>query len=598
MKKYILLFTVLFASSAFAQENYLAGVGDNKITEEEFIHRYEMSIQFNKHWKTMREGLKKEFLKTLTAEKIFAAEALELQLDTLDSFKQMFHYIEKMFARDLLYTIEVKEKSKQRADELLNDFLTNNTIIYVDYLSSSNQKEIEKIYYLLNGGVDFDLISSEINKGTDSLFFGDPLFLQLIHLQDDDISEIYERNDNYFIYRVKEIKTNIGDADLPLENKFKQLEKGAKEQAEEEYYLLFMQQFFKDKTIKADGNIMRQIAENISHLALEKSSRISKDDPAVFDPDDYQIIKNIFADDLLEMEYIDLPGDAGKVKNFIYFLLHENLILSDHKVNAIAAHLNAKTKKYIEQELLAVEAINRNYHNAPAVKKNLKMWKEYLLSSAYQNHLMKNISVTDSEVEDYFNQRNYNKKVLLADIEEILIDDLDQVEVILNEFSSGASFNELSIKYSKRIWNESDGPAPGIYSVSLEGEIGEIIRGMEPEDIYGPFQVNSGYSIIRLINREEKDFEHDKEFPVLKEKLRRDLTFNKIRRSLIERTSRLAVKYSVEIDFEKLKEVYVTDLNAMVYRQFGFGGKLTAVPLYIPFEDWYDEWQKLLILNP
>jgi len=56
--------------------------------------------------------------------------------------------------------------------------------------------------------------------------------------------------------------------------------------------------------------------------------------------------------------------------------------------------------------------------------------------------------------------------------------------------------------------------------------------------------------------------------------------------------ARLANKYGVEIDFQKVRELKVVPFNMVTRRYIGFGGTVPAVPLLPHLWDWYESWKK------
>lgn len=60
---------------------------------------------------------------------------------------------------------------------------------------------------------------------------------------------------------------------------------------------------------------------------------------------------------------------------------------------------------------------------------------------------------------------------------------------------------------------------------------------------------------------------------------------------LIEKTIDLANQNKITINADLLQKMNLTNINMIVYRYFGFGGKMLAVPLSAPFAEWYRIWQ-------
>jgi len=138
----ILLIPFYSIKSQLILDKPVAKVGNLSISKDEFLERYEFTPLFGKNKKGMRESLKLEFLYSLIAEKLWALEAENLKLDTMQVMKFASEEYEKMFVRDALYRKEIKNKIKVSEDEIIEGFTRKNTTLSVNYLISKNKKEI------------------------------------------------------------------------------------------------------------------------------------------------------------------------------------------------------------------------------------------------------------------------------------------------------------------------------------------------------------------------------------------------------------------------------------------------------------------------
>ncbi|MCK7525744.1 MAG: hypothetical protein MZV64_53120 [Ignavibacteriales bacterium] len=89
----------------------LATIGSDKITVEEFQNRFDFMPHLNYSYSNI-DSVKKEFLYSLVAEKLWALEADELQIDTIESVRLSLKSLEKLFVKDELYKREVESKNK------------------------------------------------------------------------------------------------------------------------------------------------------------------------------------------------------------------------------------------------------------------------------------------------------------------------------------------------------------------------------------------------------------------------------------------------------------------------------------------------------
>lgn len=63
-------------------------------------------------------------------------------------------------------------------------------------------------------------------------------------------------------------------------------------------------------------------------------------------------------------------------------------------------------------------------------------------------------------------------------------------------------------------------------------------------------------------------------------------------KSFIQKTIELSDKYGFKVDEEKLSKIELFNINVLVMRNLGFGGKIFGVPSSPPFNEWYLELQK------
>ncbi|MCW8810275.1 MAG: SurA N-terminal domain-containing protein, partial [Ignavibacteriaceae bacterium] len=122
MKILTLIFTLILTVNFYAQlneEKVVAKVGNDEITEDVFLERYELTPQANGAMIGAEESLKSEVLYSIIAEKLWAIEAEREGLSNSELMKTTYKTIEKMYVRDALYRKEILDKV-----ELTNEYLT------------------------------------------------------------------------------------------------------------------------------------------------------------------------------------------------------------------------------------------------------------------------------------------------------------------------------------------------------------------------------------------------------------------------------------------------------------------------------------------
>jgi uncharacterized membrane protein len=116
--------------------------------------------------------------------------------------------------------------------------------------------------------------------------------------------------------------------------------------------------------------------------------------------------------------------------------------------------------------------------------------------------------------------------------------------------------------------------------------------------MYGPVKVPEGFSLFQLIDRKEESVSSEKSFNHLKDKIRNELKYRKFSDEIINKTVELANKYGVSVNQEILESIDVLNTTTVVYRYFGFGGRLLAVPMIPPNYLWVKPWKEQEVLSP
>ena len=600
--RYLSCFITLFILLAFtlnAQDNEkpVAKIGNISISQKEFLERYELSPQSDRQMKDIKEALKKDFLYTLIAEKLLAKEALEQRLDTSEIVSYNLNEFKKMFVRDALYRKEIMKKSRALADTLLDSYIYNPSMISVKYIFSNNENEINNIYYLLNKGEPFDslyveLAPSDTNKMTISIGqLDEENEKKLFTLKENEYSIPISVHDNWFIFKVTKRNFPILEKTKGWEDEYKKLDKVAKQRAEDIYFKNYKNKFFNNKKVEANGRLLKSLAEKVSSILTKKQAAQKSGDDIYLESKDLFEIESEFGNDSLNMTYIKLASDNIKLKDFIRSFRFDYLKTKNTDYQTVGGILNSRTKKYIEQELLAQKGFKEKLQNTPEVKESYDMWRDNYLNQLIQSQFIDSSNVTDDEAFVYYSK---NKKGMpqptQVNIVEVLTDNLETAEKVLNELNSGKDIHQIAKLYSKRISTKKSNGEFGYFPVTMYGALGRAAVKMEVGQVYGPIKLDEGYSIFKLIGKKDETTKPPEAFEKEKEEIKRELGYKKMHNALENYIVKLANKFGVVINDDVLEKIPVTSTNAMVFRLLGFGGKITAVPLVSPNSDWFKPW--------
>ena len=587
----LLLIIPLFAVFPQQNDSIIAKIGNIEISKQEFQDRYELTPFQGKEIKSDAPALKKEVLYSLIAEKLFSLKAQDMGIDTSEIVARTLAGYKKIFVRDALYKKEIRQRAAKTADSLLTLYIGKASEVWFTYIQAQDERKINNIYALLKKGVPFDSVYAAFSTSKDTLKIriGD----HAADIEDEIFSRpdlaytkpLFMDNAWYILKIVKRINPVLTQMNGWQED-YKRLKQTAQERAEGIYYKEFMVNFFKDKQIKADGNLLKLFADKIDNVLKEKAqTRKSDTDKVYINNIDLIKIENEIGPDKLNSVYIDLNDEPVTLKDFILYFRFEPIGTTQVDPKSVLDLLNSKTRHFIEQELLAQEGFKEGLDKLPSVQYSYKMWRDNYYFYLIQNMFNDSTAVSDKEVLDYYaaeGKKDHPGEEIK--ISRISVDSLETIEKILDEIDNGNSFESTAEKYSGE--NSTEGYAPE----ATFGEIGRISESMKPGEVYGPIKTGNNFTLFKLLDRRTK--EKQGSFESEKKNIRKILEQEKYRDKLVGFTTSLAMKYGFSINQEVLSNLKVTSINSMVYQMLGFGGKIPAVPLSLPAIQWYSKWKE------
>ena len=616
MKKLSLLVFLVLACYSYAQttdESIMVGsAGNKKITKRDLQERYEFTPTLYSQNKGTIESARLNFLHGLIAEKLWSLEAEERHLDTSRAITTASHQFESMFIRDKLYMDEIRGKAVYTDAEFREAVRRQATKFYVRYLFADDSTEIFALYDLLNKGANFDTM---VSTREEFALQTEPQEVKYGQMAADIEDELYtlaatERYTKpmftpagwyiFYIENLKqEIKINPGNPDSPTTQ---QAEKVLKTRKENDRYKDFIYKFFINKKADVNAVLLRSLAVHLSKSLSDKKKRFGVSDTAIvnWEPQDVAAILDEISNDSLRKPFVTTDNFTNSYYDFILALAFDGFKTTETGLQNIFKNLQARARKYLEGEFLAWEGRKMNLDKDPEVIRQVSMWKDNYLYQMLRRIYADSVKVSDAEAMALY--KKYNKDYIYpraVNIIEILTDSLETVETILNRVKKGEDFRTLAHIYNKRASTMKKDGEYGMFPVDRFGEIGRVAWDMKVGDVYGPIKLAEGYSIIKLLEKREEYTEKPKKtFAESKERLLSEIISNRTKRKFDQHTAALAMKYGIKVDYPAFQTVETTTIPSFAIRRLGFGGQMTAAPLFAPDFDWIYEYSKMINQNP
>ncbi|HEX2866929.1 MAG TPA: peptidylprolyl isomerase [Ignavibacteriales bacterium] len=609
MKKYFLFGLLFFVSikiSAQVEDQIVAKVGKSAITASEIKERFALTPWPKGQNDKRSQDPKSDFIYTLIAEKLLAQKASDLGYDSSAVIRSAFKTVEKMYVRDALFKHEISSRVSLSAGEIDKATKKNRYKLKVDCLKAQDEKEVQALYSSLKKGVPFNsLLKNNSALPKDSLLevsFGEldsTLEGMLYSLKPGNFTPPVSTPDGWIIFRlVKRIDRYAISADQ-REAVAGEVRKILTEKDEDVIFHDFRKKFFSGKKVDVDGYIFWSFADKVIAILNEKQkdSNIKDKEKAFLTASDFLKIEQEFGQDSLKMTFVKLDSDPVSLKQFIEEIAFDGFFSNTVEARTLRAKLDSRVKDYIEKELLAREGLKMGLQNLPDVKRSLKMWRDSYLAELMKSRLMDSVKTAPTDTESLeledAQKEDTAKAPIMVNIVEVLTDSLSTVEKVFDGLKNNVDMHELARRYTKRVWTKEKGGEFGFFPSSAYGEIGRIAGKMNIGDVYGPLKTEDGYSVFKLIDKKKDDSSlnggKDAKHSTLTQK---DILTRKYLKKLTGYTVSLAKSYGVRVNEDALNSVEALNLNIFAYRAMGFGGRLMAVPLTVPFTNWVKPWKE------
>ncbi len=222
--------------------------------------------------------------------------------------------------------------------------------------------------------------------------------------------------------------------------------------------------------------------------------------------------------------------------------------------------MNEYLDSYINQKVLYSEALKRGIDRREEILEKTENFKKQLVGQALGQEILKNIEVSESEIQKYheknkrdFERINISKIFIKTDSENGITkqDALMKARSASDRAEAGDKFEDIALEFSDDPASKKRGGKVGyINRGQLPPEIEERIFDMKEGEISKPLEVEDGFYIIKV--DEGSGFLPDGQ-------VRRKIKSELINEKLIEYVNGLREEWSVVVFKDKLQESVESD---------------------------------------
>lgn len=237
----------------------------------------------------------------------------------------------------------------------------------------------------------------------------------------------------------------------------------------------------------------------------------------------------IFCIGLFVVAWTSCNKPKSQEKNILAIVGNETLSLDEImeeipkeiRSNLTSLDIREYVQRWINNQVLYQEARRRKLDDRMDVKKEFeKLKREILINKLIEVVLANDVSVTDKEIQSYFNN-NKESFILTDDVVHayhILIKTQKEANTIRKRLRSGETFETLSIELNDDLAGNIDWDLGYFSRDEVIPEISKVVFTMPVGALSFPIKSDFGYHIIKLVDKQNKG--DLKRFETVKEEIR------------------------------------------------------------------------------
>jgi hypothetical protein len=596
MKSYLIIITFIFLvfnSLAQSDESIVAKVGNDKITAREFKLRLELSPYLPKDLDMSKDSVKYDLLYSMIAEKLWALKAKDMGIENTQEFDFFFRPIEDLFVRDALFKQEIESKNSVSAMEMEKGIYKSQFTQLIRFIPAKDSATSFNIYKRLIQSLNIDSTINSfslIDDTTIGVKFGD-LDLETIEdtiysLKKGTFTNPVKFNDSWIIfYCLDNIFTPINISDQQTTNDIKKIIKRRKLEI---LYNNYRNKLLSGTYIKLNPIAISLLSNSFWKVLKLKSPVVDKEKEYFeLNEKDFKDILSSLNKTELNTQLFELKEKELNVYNLLSTIAFSGFSITRLDSFTVYSKTVSIAKKFIEEQILTMEGYKKNYNLLPAVQNDLKMWKQKYLAQMFMISVLDSIKVTEEDLSNfYYNDVIKGNNIVFVKLQLVTLNDLEEISALLQKMNTGIEFGSISQFYGRTDSLLDLKGETGLLPLSLLGDLKDAVSGMHLNEIFGPIKRSNGYSIFKLIEKEEKPDSTLPPFEEIKNQLTTNLRFKILNDKLNEITTKSSLQQNVKIFNEVVDKVTATQVPMFVHRLMGFGGRIAGVPLTTPFSGW------------
>ncbi|HLR36377.1 MAG TPA: peptidylprolyl isomerase [Tissierellales bacterium] len=198
----------------------------------------------------------------------------------------------------------------------------------------------------------------------------------------------------------------------------------------------------------------------------------------------------------------------------------------------------------VNQEVIYLDAIENNLNEDEEFIAELERVKSVVLKQYAINKLLSNVSVTEGEITEYYNNHKEEfTKPKSVKASHILVKEEEEANKILDELNNGLSFEDAASKYSQCPSKANGGDLGEFTKGKMVPEFEKVAFELEIGKLSEPVKTQFGYHLIKVVDKKEAGV---KSLEEAKSQVSQLVNGLKQQEKYLDKTNELKEKYEIK----------------------------------------------------
>ena len=394
----ISVFLLISLFIVFTGKTFSFRMSDTLVKFSNDIDRCDFSYPLKKN-NISDDSLKKEFLFSLIAEKLWASECEEMNLDTSKVFQSVLYPVRKFFIIDELYNEKITSGIKIAPTDISDGMSKFRENLKLQILSATDSVEIYKVYDLLTAGKTLKELPEKISRTNE------PVEIIFGQIQDENAENIiYKLKPGYFskpvfsagkwfIFKLIERK-NKDILDLSNDAIRMNVEQVIYRRRSSVLENRYRDSLFSPLKIETNGELFKKLCSVVSEIMIERFKNKNWDTSKaveLYQSDLDRIYKGV-GESNFDRLFILFAKAPLSLRESLLLLPYKPFRIKDPALNKIVNVFKSYFRYVIEQELLYREAVKNNIQYRKNVQEKISIWKKSFQAGMYSSNVWNSLS--------------------------------------------------------------------------------------------------------------------------------------------------------------------------------------------------------------